>query len=43
MVPVADLEPGTNGRIRIPVGRDPVSISARLSAGGSVRVRLSAA
>ena len=43
MVPVADLEPGMNGRIRIPVGHEPVSISARLSAGGSVRVRLSAA
>ncbi len=43
MVPVADLEPGTNGRIRIPVGHEPVSISARLSAGASVRVRLSAA
>lgn len=43
MVPVADLEPHTNGRIRIPLANEPVSISARLSAGGSVRVRLSAA
>jgi hypothetical protein len=43
MVPVADRESGEPGRIRIPLGNEPVSISARLATGARLRVRLVAA
>ena len=42
-VPVADREHGERGCIRIPLGGEPLAITARLAGGGSLRVRLVAA